>query len=66
MGHRTDVTEDSLVNGQTPRQTNEAPKTDKPFVPPWRRRIAEQIAEKERQGRSRFEAVADITGIVAL
>lgn len=38
----------------------------RPFVAPWRRRQMDQAAERERQGRSRFEAVADITGAVAL
>lgn len=37
-----------------------------PFVAPWRRRQMDEAAERERQGYSRFEAVADITGAVAL
>jgi hypothetical protein len=37
-----------------------------PFVAPWRRRQLEQAAERQRQGKSRFEAVHDLTGVVAL
>ncbi len=42
------------------------PEQRQPFVAPWRRRQMDQAAERERQGCSRFEAVADITGAVAL
>lgn len=48
------------------REPLDQPAPRQPFVAPWRRRQMEQAAERERQGRSRFEAVADITGAVAL
>jgi hypothetical protein len=48
------------------RMTDRQPEPPQPFVAPWRRRQLEQIAERERRGLSRFDAVADRTGIVVL
>jgi hypothetical protein len=44
------------IHGPAPEQVRE------PFVAPWRRRQLEQAEAHERDGRSRFAAVHDLTG----
>lgn len=59
LGHRTDVTEDSIVNAQDQRSPNAKPADEQPRqkgIPEWLRRSR---IEREQRG---HVAVADITG----